>query len=556
MCKSKTLNFIIIFLIIIHIIFILILCIVPEVSRDALNHHLAVPKIYLRDGAIHELPSMHFSYFPMNIELLYIIPLFFNFDIAAKYIHFSFSILTSLIIFRYVKQKFGKTLGLIGVLLFITTPIIVRLSITSYVDLGLIFFSWTSIYFLLKWIDTNFEIKFLLLSGIMCGLALGTKYNALITLFIITGFIPIIYSHYKNLISKKNAKNFKNINSLHGLINALIFATIAIAFFSPWMIRNIAWKNNPLYPLYENVFNPNIIKNLSNSPETKKEQYPNSAFEARRFLYNESLLETITIPLRSFIQGQDDNPKYFDGKLNPYLLFFIIFSLIIPNKKSNNINFHGGILGFFSLIYIFTVLFQTDFRIRYITPALPPIIILCVHGLKSLYEPQATFNRLANISKKIATITLLCLAFFYNINYLNEQFKIFEPILYITGKIDKNSYISFFQPEHQAILFANKTLPYNAEVLCLCIGDRTYYLNRSSHLAEDFFDKLHGEFTENDILNKLTKNSTTHIIINWDTFSSWLERIPINDRIKFTNILETHTNVIFQSNGVRILEFK
>ena len=43
---------------------------------------------------------------------------------------------------------------------------------------------------------------------------------------------------------------------------------------------------------------------------------------ARRLVYDESFVETITIPLRIFFQGEDDNPKYFDGRLDPCLLVF------------------------------------------------------------------------------------------------------------------------------------------------------------------------------------------------------------------------------------------
>ena len=52
---------------------IVILSWVPPISKDALVHHLAVPKIYLRHGTMVELPSMVFSYYPMNLDLLYLV---------------------------------------------------------------------------------------------------------------------------------------------------------------------------------------------------------------------------------------------------------------------------------------------------------------------------------------------------------------------------------------------------------------------------------------------------------------------------------------------------
>ena len=67
---------------------------VPPVSRDALTHHLFVPKLYLERGFV-ELPWLAFSYYPMNLDLLYLIPLYFGNDIIPKYIHCGFALLTA-----------------------------------------------------------------------------------------------------------------------------------------------------------------------------------------------------------------------------------------------------------------------------------------------------------------------------------------------------------------------------------------------------------------------------------------------------------------------------
>jgi hypothetical protein len=60
---------------------------VPPISRDALTHHLAVPKLYVKHGGMVEIPALAFSYYPMNLDLLYTVPLIFGNDIAPKYVH-------------------------------------------------------------------------------------------------------------------------------------------------------------------------------------------------------------------------------------------------------------------------------------------------------------------------------------------------------------------------------------------------------------------------------------------------------------------------------------
>ena len=94
------------------VIVIILLSYVPPVSRDALTHHLVVPKLYLQHGGIYEIPSLIFSYYPMNLDLLYLIPLYFGNDIAPKYIHFLFSLLTAGLIFCYLRKRLGTHWGL------------------------------------------------------------------------------------------------------------------------------------------------------------------------------------------------------------------------------------------------------------------------------------------------------------------------------------------------------------------------------------------------------------------------------------------------------------
>jgi hypothetical protein len=84
---------------------VLVLSAVPPVSRDALTHHLAVPKLWLKSGSMSEIPAVVFSYYPMNLDLLYLIPLYFGNDIIPKYIHFAFALLTAGLIFAFLKDR-------------------------------------------------------------------------------------------------------------------------------------------------------------------------------------------------------------------------------------------------------------------------------------------------------------------------------------------------------------------------------------------------------------------------------------------------------------------
>jgi 4-amino-4-deoxy-L-arabinose transferase and related glycosyltransferases of PMT family len=190
---ERVLTWGLILLLLILIATTILLASVPPIDRDALTHHLFVPKLWLKHGGIYEIPEIPFSYYPMNLDLLYTIPLYFGNDIVPKYIHYFFALATGLLLYRHLAARLNRQYGLLGPLFFLSIPIVVKLSITVYVDLGLVFFTTAALLLLLRWAAQNFSPRFLVLAGMCCGLAAGTKYNGLIGVVVLTLFVPMLY---------------------------------------------------------------------------------------------------------------------------------------------------------------------------------------------------------------------------------------------------------------------------------------------------------------------------------------------------------------------------
>jgi len=172
---------------------ILLMASVPPVSRDALTHHLALPKLWIERGGIYDTPDILFSYYPQLLDLLYILPIYFNWDIAAKYIHFSFALMTALMIFLFVRRKIGAAWAALSGLMFLTIPVIVKLSVTVYVDLGAIFFSAATLFSIILWLENPSKLKWLLVAAICSGLALSTKYSVIVPFLVLSLQIPLFF---------------------------------------------------------------------------------------------------------------------------------------------------------------------------------------------------------------------------------------------------------------------------------------------------------------------------------------------------------------------------
>jgi 4-amino-4-deoxy-L-arabinose transferase-like glycosyltransferase len=524
------------------VVSIVILSWVPPVSRDALTHHLIVPKLYLQHGSIYEIPSIIFSYYPMNLDLLYMIPLYFGNDIAPKFIHFIFALLTAWLIFSYLRKRLDTRWALVGALLFLSLPIIVKLSITVYVDLGLIFFSTASIMSLLKWIESRYQFRFLILSAACCGLALGTKYNGLIVLFILTIFVPFVFirNSKKNFSANDSADRAALIKiQLKAVGFGAIFFTIALLVFSPWMIRNYAWKTNPIYPLYKNVFNrqtsipPDIqSRNQAIEPTVDLQQAPKvkstrwGPFAIRKVIYGESWWEIALIPVRIFFQGQDDNPRYFDGQLNPVLFFLPFFAFIHLNRNPAFLRVEKKIFIFFAILFVLYAFCTTSMRIRYVAPIIPPLVILATLGLHQL--TQMAINRKTANPTWIGSgfiIVVVTIIISLNALYVLKQFRYVDPFSYISGQMSRDTYIAKYRPEYQIYQYANRHLPDDVKILGLFLGKRRYYSERDLLFDVSEFKKYtNSSDSEKIFLKKLREKGYTHLIIRFDLFNQWTSR--------------------------------
>jgi len=554
---------------------IVILASVPPVDRDALTHHLAVPKLYLKHGGMVEIPSVPFSYYPMNLDLLYLIPLYFGNDIVPKYIHFAFALLTAWLIYGYLRRRLKKPFwGLLGAFMFLSLPVIVKLSVTVYVDLGLIFFSTASLLYLLKWAENGYPARYLMLSGVCCGLALGTKYNALISLLLLAGLVPILYLRCEKKLSQARSLHGRaqlwrgcSARALKAITPAVFFVAVTLLAYSPWMIRNVLWTGNPLYPLYQNVFSsiqeqrPSTTDDVSASEEADDPSAEEGInhFVARRLVFNESLLETLTIPIRIFFQGEDDNPRLFDGKLNPYLIIFSLFAFLPWKKEKKPFEkIDKTVMLSFSVLYILFAFFQADMRIRYVGPTIPPLVILStlgIHHLIGAITNSAQRGRAVFAFGVIGTALVWLLG--QNLNYVASQFRVIDPVSYLEGTLTRDQYIQKYRAEYDVIRYANANLPPGEKIFCLFTGGRIYYSDHEMPQGEGFFrNALLRVASPADISHRLRRMEVKHLLVRIDVLNGFADGFDADTRHRLDCFFTSEVESVFVSRGYGLFRLR
>ena len=439
-----------------------LLCLTPPVSRDALIHHLAIPKLWIRHGGFIETPWADYSYFPMNVDLLYLVPLLFGNDLFPALIHMLFGWGTGYLVYRYLKDREGRVWGLLGLLLFASTPMVMRLSITAYVDLGMVFFTTASVLSFLRWRDGCYQnTKWLLLSAVCMGLAAGTKYNALVSWLFLGAAVCFLYARDTG-------------KQLQAIRRGTLFFLVALAVVSPWLVKNLILTGNPIYPLMDNLFafihGGREAAGVLAAGDADRGGY--NLFRNRMFLYGEEAWQILLLPVRIFFEGRDHSPQHFDGILSPLLALAIPFAFVGRQR---------GHRFFFLLfiVFVFAVsVFTADLRIRYILPTVPFMTILAVTGIRNGTEWLQSRGNHALMLAGRAVPFAVALLIAANLVYLGNRFTDIRPLPYLLGGESRDDFVSRQVGSYPATAFINRNLPDDAVVYLLYLSGRGYYLNR------------------------------------------------------------------------------
>ncbi|HWP58724.1 MAG TPA: glycosyltransferase family 39 protein [Candidatus Acidoferrales bacterium] len=460
------------------VVFDVLLGLTPPTARDELTHHLAVPRLYAERGRIFEIPFSLPSYYPMLLDMLYIPFAGGPRDFIPKVIHGAFGFLTGALLYGYLSLRLSPAYGLLGWFFFASTPVVMRLASQAYVDLGLAFFATASLLGTLVWKETR-GYRWLITAGLSAGFALATKPNGI--LFFVIAYLLLL----KHLGPSAPLRAWGP--------KALLFAACALAAFGPWLARNYVWTGNPLFPFLADWFGGEPV---SADPGL-------GVLATRRLLYGESWWEIALVPVRLFFFGRDDDPRRFDGVLNPMLIVFLPWAF--RGKWRDEKIF----LFLFALCYLVYAVFLADLRTRYVLPIVPPLVILLVYAVHNIYlrisRPRLLFAALLGL------VSL-------NVAYAASYFARVSAAGYLLGIESRDEYLTRFLPEYPIFLYANSRLPRSARVYLVFVGRRAYYLRRDyfhdyGELPRFLVDAIDKAAEPKALADALKRKDLTHLVV-------------------------------------------
>jgi 4-amino-4-deoxy-L-arabinose transferase-like glycosyltransferase len=341
----------------------------PELSFDALNYQIAVPRFYLESDAIIDLPYFWHSYFARLVNSLFVICLGLGGPIACKLLMLATGLMTTFAVYVLTLRFAGKRAALWASAMFYATPLVSWLSTVSYIDLTLAMFVTTAWMAFLRWRREG-EQAWLISCAVLVGACIGSKPNGAFALPVM-GIGLLWYS-------------FRERELLRGVIDVTVFSLVALVIALPWYLLPWHWTGNPVFPLLNGVFRSPYWEPV------------NTMMNAGAFGIGVSPKALARLPFVVTFATRGFDEVLPSGGLGIGLVLLPIGVWLVVKQRR----------GWMPLIavLVFFALWATTFQYaRYLIPVLPMVVALSIGGVVE-WARQATASRYCTAALWVALI--------------------------------------------------------------------------------------------------------------------------------------------------------
>jgi hypothetical protein len=357
---------------------------------DALAYHLADPKVFLSNHRILLLPTEHHSNFPFTMEMLFMLGLAFDGYAAANLFHLLTGVLLVLAVFSFCDRFLSTLAGLVGAVVFATTPLVLWEATVAYIDLGLALYVFLSTYLLMvataasAWPSIKSDLrstaagqsKIVLLAGVSIGFALGIKYLALVPFVLL-----LLLALWRRVPMRQ----------------LVLFGMAACIVGCPWYIKNAVWMHNPVYPFAFGVFPGSRYWSASRAKPYSEEQ---ESFGAPHTITRpaEAARNLAVTPweLVSAPEAYTNRADFTFTSLIGGLYAGSALSALFLRRSPPAVR---GMLAIFAAMVLFW--FFVSQHIRYLIPALPFGAVVCGYVFERWLAAAATATGQGNVRTRI-----------------------------------------------------------------------------------------------------------------------------------------------------------
>lgn len=487
------------------ILYYLFICSTPVTNGDSTYVYLNHPKLFVDHHGIYNIKygGITGANIPQTILMLTSFALLIHSDILAQLLSgWLLGVLAAVAVYCIARLFSKRHYAFYAAFIFYTIPTLIPLIYGTKIDIGYTLFELCFWGLFAKWMIDR-EDKYLYLSGIFLGFAIGSKYHAL---FALAFAAPIAF-----IILLKDRCSFGKV-----IRHLALFGILALLIASPSYIKNYVYTQDPVYPF---LTNPQAgagegINNYSIPQDYPLFLYHNALnkeplFKPFSMMCNPfGLLPLLFLPLLLFQKGLDKRKR---GVQIVFAIYFILLSLVI-----------------------FTSVFPYP---RHYLPAIALIIALGAAGMQQLERIKVKNWQLASF----LVLIIMAQSFYYGILPRGKRSfqRLQNQMEYHLGRLDKEEYLGrvlFDKRGHMdsEMIKYVKTMADDTVIMTLDFGN-AYYVPRTFiktsyvyHIKD--MDKL---------LQRLRQDKVTHIYFSQEDMEAFVMSMFAGKYSILTQYLDT-----------------
>jgi hypothetical protein len=498
----------------------------PPVEWDALVYHLAGPKAYIAAGRVLWVPDNFHLNFPALTEMLFLDAMLLKGDILARLIHLTYGSLTVAAVYAFSRKHFDGLVPLLSAVLFASIPTAATIATWAYVDLALSFYVFMAFFAVMNWLGTPQSSRWVVVAGILSGMAMSVKYTGLTTLVVASVLVLIAA-----LRTRADYRRW--------LVGLSVLVLVAVAFAGPWYLKNLAYTGNPVYPYLLGGRGWNELRNTWLT-----------SIGVRM-----SPLQLLLLPWDLTVLGTQGT-EAFDATISPYFLALLPLAIFIRRNHRMLLPLALASLTIYVLWIAAGAATYSTFvlRTRILLPCFAPLSILGAYIVDSLKELD---RRMFSIQRFVLMAIVLGLS----VNALSQglSFVGHNPLPFIVGAESREAYLKrhLADGHYDALHQVNTALPPSATVAFLW-EPRSYYCERRC-LPDVMFDRFSQLALEcesaDQIAQSLEREGISHVLVNerWLALQTHESLFTKDQREIFNRLVERHLTPVYADDGLYTL---
>jgi hypothetical protein len=502
------------------------LALAPAFATDALVYHLAVPKAFLQAGGLINLPNNIYSFFPQQIEMLYLLALALGSDSLAQLTGMGIVFLLLLALWQYYRQKGSAAYAWLVPLIFISTPTFFSVASSAYVDLQAAAYVFLAFY---SWENgcTRKQAGWFFLMALFTGAAVATKLTTVVILPLALLGLAV------------HGRSHKNTRQLVGQCLVLVLSSLMLLL--PWLARNYFFTGNPFAPFFMTFFGGENGMNWDIERSQQQFQYYSS------FGMGHGIQDFLLLPINLTFFSEPHSLK-FDGQIG------ILYLLLLPALLGLRRKSLPLVTVFFTLLIFWFI--QTQY-IRLLAPAFAFLSVLLVTGLEQGLQNYGTSTEK---KEKLFLSLILALGLLFNISTIMKEWFHVKPLPYLFKKESREQFLTRQIRAYPLYRTANEFMGEKEKVLLVYMRNMGYLMDRPFH-SDTFFEAhtlkkiIDEEVYAKGIIKRLKSTGITHILFNHSYVFGENSALSMGERAILKNFLIRHAQRIQVKNEFLLYRF-